>query len=74
MLIRLRDNKNKLHIKDMLDIDFDMTVKQDGSKYYVQVNRRYRLDETFEKEDDAEERMIFVAECRNQQEEELKNY
>ena len=47
MLINLRDQNNKLVIKDVLDLDFDMSVEQAEDKYYVNINHKYRLDEEF---------------------------
>jgi hypothetical protein len=74
MLINLRDKKNKLFIKDILDIEFDMCVEEKDNKYYVAVNKKYRYDMEFENEDDAENQMILIANARNNLEHELKNY
>ena len=74
MLINLRDKKNKLFIKDILDIEFDMRVEEKDNKYYVAVNKKYRYDMEFENEDDAEDQMILIANARNNLENELKNY
>lgn len=74
MLINLRDKKNKLFIKDILDIEFDMCVQEKDNKYYVAVNKKYRYDMEFENEDDAENQMILIANARNNLEHELKNY
>ena len=74
MLINLRDKKNKLFIKDILDIEFDMCVEEKDNKYYVAVNKKYRYDMEFENEYDAENQMILIANARNNLEHELKNY
>ena len=74
MLINLRDKKNKLFIKDILDIELDMCVEEKDNKYYVAVNKKYRYDMEFENEDDAENQMILIANARNNLEHELKNY
>ena len=74
MLISLRDKNGKLLVKDLLDIEFDMSVVENNKEYYVSVNRKYTLDEMFINESDAEERMIEIANIRNSLEEELKNY
>ena len=74
MLINLPDKKNKLFIKDILDIEFDMCVEEKDNKYYVAVNKKYRYDMEFENEDDAENQMILIANARNNLEHELKNY
>lgn len=74
MLINLRDKNGKLLIKDYLDVDFDMSVEKKADKYYVAVNRVYRLDEEFETEDVAELAMLAVAKARNSLENELREY
>lgn len=74
MLINLRDQNNKLVIKDVLDLDFDMSVEQAEDKYYVNINHKYRLDEEFSTEKSAEDQMIYVAGVRNTLENELRNY
>ena len=75
MLINLRDRANRVVVKDILDIDFDMYVETiDEGKYYVNINQIYRLDEKFISQSDAEERMLYIAGARNHLEEELKNY
>lgn len=74
MLITLRDENQKLVVKDMLDIDFDMTVEEENGKFYVMVNRKYRFDEEFQNEDVAESRMLEIARVRNNLENELRDY
>ena len=74
MLITLRDENQKLLVKDMLDIDFDMAVEEKNGNFYVMVNRRYRLDEEFKREDVAEHRMLEIARARNNLENELRDY
>ena len=75
MLITLRDNRNKPVAKDILDIDFDMTVEQENGKYYVVVNQNYKCDEAYETEEDAVNQMRYIVNVRNKLEEELlRNY
>lgn len=74
MLIGLRDKNNKLYIKDILDIDFDMQVVKEQDKYYVAVNKSYKYDQEFDEEKQAEKEMIMIANARNNLENELKNY
>lgn len=71
MLITLRDNRNKLVAKDILDIDFDMTVEKEKGKYYVVVNQNYKYDEAYETEEDAVEQMLHIVNVRNSLEEKL---
>lgn len=74
MLLNLRNEDNKLVVKDMLDIDFDMCIESEKGKYYVAVNRHYRLDKEFDDESMAEAEMLAVAHSRNQLEMELRDY
>lgn len=75
MLINLRDRANRLVVKDVLNINFDMSVESiDEGKYYVNINQIYRLDEEFISQSDAEERMLYIAVARNHLQEELRNY
>ncbi len=76
MLISLRDDEGKLAAKDVLDIDFDMSIasKENRDGYYVRVNRWYRLNEEFGSEDEAEEAMLHLVNVRNALENELRNY
>lgn len=71
MLITLKDNKNKLVVKDILDIDFDMSVESKKGKYYVVVNSSYRCEEEYEDEDDAIDQMRHIVNVRNRLEAEL---
>lgn len=71
MLITLKDNKNKLVVKDILDIDFDMSVEGEKGKYYVVVNSTYRCEEEYEEEDDAIDQMRHIVNVRNRLEAEL---
>ena len=77
MLIRMRDKKGKLRVRDVLDVDFDMSVDQCGDsaqpEYCVKINRQYVLDETFYTENDAENAMIGIARARNKLEEEIRS-
>lgn len=35
MLINLRNKEGKLMVKDVLDIDFDMSVEKKNNKYFL---------------------------------------
>lgn len=74
MLIELKNNDEKLVVKDMLDIDFDMSVEKRNNMYVINVNRQYHYFKEFDNEKDAEEKMLEIAGCRNNLENELKNY
>lgn len=74
MLITVKDENKKIFVKDILDIDFDMSVDEKDNKYYVNVNKKYQLPESFENEEDAVEQMLKIATIRNGLENELRNY
>lgn len=74
MLLKLKDKQNNVVIKDMLDIDFDMSVEGEGEEYFVNVNKRWRLMDSFRTKDEAIKYMILVADNRNQLENELRNF
>lgn len=74
MLISLRDKNNKMVIKDYFDIDFDMNVVHADGKYYVAVNKHFRLNDSFGSESAAEEAMLKIMEARNALEQEIRNY
>ena len=75
MLIGLRNRKtNELVFKDMLDIDFDMSVEEKGQRFYIKIDRLYRLAEDFSTRNDAEDRMCAIADSRNRLEKELRDY
>ncbi len=73
MLINLRNNAEKLVVKDILDIDFDMSVEEKNNRYIINVNRQYSCAEEYDNEKDAESRMLQIAEMRNDLETELRN-
>ena len=73
MLINLRINAEKLVVKDILDIDFDMSVEEKNNRYIINVNRQYSCAEEYDNEKDAESRMLQIAEMRNDLETELRN-
>ena len=74
MLISLKNSDEKLVVKDMLDIDFDMSVEKKNNKYVINVNRQYHYAEEFDDEKEAEAKMLAIASARNDLETELKNY
>lgn len=74
MLINLRNREGKLIVKDILDIDFDMSVEEENNKYVININHQFKLDGEFESEEAAEEWMIHIADSRNKIEAELSQY
>ena len=74
MLLGMRNKKtNELFMKDVLDVDYDMSVSKENNKYIVNINKVYKLDEEFLTQQQAEQRMISVANARNLLEQELRN-
>ena len=74
MLINLRNREGKLIVKDVLDIDFDMSVEEENNKYVININHQFKLDGEFGSEEAAEEWMIHIADSRNKIEAELSQY
>ena len=79
MLINVRDSENNLKVKDILDLDFDMHVEEDETEkerkiYKIIVNPNLTLDEVFYDKTSAEERMLGIADARNELENELRNF
>lgn len=73
MNIIMRDKSGKLRSKDILFVDLDMEVEPKDDKYVLRINRNYILDEDFPTEAAAEERLIQLAEARNNIENEYRN-
>lgn len=74
MLINLRNKEGKLMVKDVLDIDFDMSVEKKNNKYFLNINREFTLDGEFNSEKAAETQMLAIADSRNRLEAELFSY
>ena len=43
MLINLRNREGKLIVKDVLDIDFDMSVEEENNKYVINITPLYNF-------------------------------
>lgn len=74
MLLDLRNKKNELVVKDILDIDFDMSVKEENDKFYVMISKQYREDEEYDTLEEAEAQVKYLSKVRNQLEQELRNF
>jgi hypothetical protein len=68
MLIGLRDKNGKLKVKDILDLNMDMSVEKDGLEYLVKITKSYYLDNRFDNEADAEAALYNIANIRNEME------
>lgn len=74
MLIGLRNRRtNELVYKDMLDIDFDMSVFEKDGVYFVKISRQYILPDAYTSRTAAEEQMMQIAASRNRLEMELRD-
>lgn len=75
MMLKLRNSEGKLVAKDILSISMDMSVERDSTAkdYFLRINSMYVYDEVFHTEEDAEEELSRLAECRNNLEAELRN-
>ncbi len=78
MLISIRNKKGDLLVKDFLDVDFDMRIKENneapaGERYEVWVNSKYRYADGFATKKDAEDQMVQLASTRNDLENELRD-
>lgn len=75
MMLKLRNSEGKLVAKDILSISMDMSVERDSTAkdYFLRINPMYVYDEVFHTEEDAEEELSRLAECRNNLEAELRN-
>jgi hypothetical protein len=68
MLIGLRDKDGNVRIKDILDLNIDMSVEEIGDKFKVKVTRTYYLDDTFDTKEAAESAMYNIENVRNEME------
>lgn len=74
MLLTVRTKQDELKTKDILDIDFDMSVKENEGKYVVKINKNYWDIEQYLTKGEAEERMMYIAAMRNKVEESLEDW
>ena len=74
MLIKLKTNQGELKVKDVLDIDCDMSVKEANGKFVVRINKNYTDTELYNTKKEAEERMLDLADMRNSLEEEFRQF
>lgn len=60
--------------RDLLDLNLDMRIEQEGDVFYVDLNGTYRLYDSFESKEAAKEQMFWIADLRNKVETELREY
>ena len=72
MMLKVVDDDGKNRVKDILDLNLDMSVEQGiDAVYTVRLNSCYVLKETFESQEEAEAQMFYLADVRNDLEDSL---
>ena len=66
MLIGLRNKNGELKVKDILDLNMDMSVEKYGDGYRVKISRGYYLDGEYTEKEDAEAALYNIANIRNE--------
>lgn len=74
MILTVRTKQGDLRAKDILDIDFDMSVREENGKFVVRINRTLWDMEQYATKEEAEDRMMFIADMRNRQEMALEDW
>ena len=65
MILTIKDSRGQLLAKDILDIDFDMSVSRVGEEYILNLNQNYIFSENFGSREEAEEQMMRIVDSRN---------
>lgn len=63
---------NSLESKDILDVSLNMSVESVGKKFILHINGNYDWNQEFESKEDAENQMIYLTNCKNALEAELR--
>lgn len=74
MMLNVTNNIGEPESKDILDLDLDMSIGMKDGKYVVNLNKNYKLYDTFLSKEDATFQMFSIANARNKLEEELREY
>ena len=75
MLIPMRDKNDELVSKDVLDIDFDMSIeKNDDNSYKLRINKDYCGIDKFATRDEAEKELLMMIDVRNEAEAYLRSF
>lgn len=71
MLLVVKNRNNELETRDMLDIDFNMKVeKVKTDQFVLRINKSLTLPDTFLTREAAQDKMLEIADTRNQLEQE----
>lgn len=71
MLISMRTKNGDLIVKDYLDIDFNMRIKENPDapkteRYEVWINSKYRFADGYPTKEKAEDQMLKLMDTRNE--------
>lgn len=71
MLLVVKNRNNELETRDMLDIDFNMKVeKVKTDQFVLRINKSLTFPDTFLTREAAQDKMLEIADMRNQLEQE----
>lgn len=71
MLLVVKNRNNELETRDMLDIDFNMKVeKVKTDQFVLRINKYLTFPDTFLTREAAQDKMLEIADTRNQLEQE----
>ena len=71
MLLVVKNRNNELETRDMLDIDFNMKVeKVKTDQFVLRINKSLTCPDTFLTREAAQDKMLEIADTRNQLEQE----
>ena len=71
MLLVVKNRNNELETRDMLDIDFNMKVeKVKTDQFVLRINKSLTFPDTFLPREAAQDKMLEIADTRNQLEQE----
>lgn len=63
---------NSLESKDILNVSLNMSVEGHENEFILHINSNYDWNEEFESKEDAENQMIYLTNCKNALEAELR--
>lgn len=71
MLLVVKNRNNELETRDMLDIDFNMKVeKVRANQFVLHINKSLAYPDAFPTREAAQDKMLEIADMRNQLEQE----
>ena len=70
----LLNNKDERVVKNLLDVQYDMSVDEEDDYFFIRVNSHHRFDHKFLTRNEAEEYMVRLAEKVNEFERQLTGF